>query len=181
MKILADLFWAFFKIGLFTFGGGAAMLPLLQIEFVEKRKWISDDDLVDYYSIGQCTPGIIALNTATFIGYKKYGLLGAVMATLGVVTPSVIIILSVASMLVNYMANPYVVHAFSGVRLVVVALIVDVVCKLWKKTGNTRWGKIIFVSSLALLVGADFSPAMLVVCSGISGFVYKFFIQRAKK
>ena len=117
MKILADLFMTFFKIGLFTFGGGYAMIPLLQAELVRKKKWSSDEELMDYYCIGQSTPGIIAINVATFIGYKRARSTGAVVATLGMVSPSLIIIMSLAHVLNLYMDNPYVAHAFAGIRI----------------------------------------------------------------
>lgn len=141
MKILADLFMTFFKIGLFTFGGGYAMIPLLQAELVRKKKWSSDEELMDYYCIGQSTPGIIAINVATFIGYKRARSTGAVAATLGMVSPSLIIIMSLAHVLNMYMDNPYVAHAFAGIRIVVAALIAEAVFSLWKKAvrRKTDW------------------------------------------
>ena len=102
MNIYLDLFWTFAKIGAFTFGGGAAMLPILQQEIVDKKGWCSEEELTDYYAIGQCTPGIIAVNTATFVGVKQKGNLGGVVATLGVVFPSVVIITIIAAFLRNF-------------------------------------------------------------------------------
>lgn len=181
MKIFVDLFWSFFKVGLFTFGGGAAMLPLLQIEFVDKRKWVSDSELLDYYSIGQCTPGIIALNTATFIGYKKKGIGGAVTATLGIVAPSLIIITLIASVLRNFVHNEYVGYAFAGIRAVVVALILDAVVRLWKQGVRGRFGWGMFALSLALLIGFGVSPVMIVLIAAGGGYAYQFYERRKQK
>ena len=173
MKMLWDLFFSFFKVGLFTFGGGAAMLPLLQDEFVTRRKWVSERELMDFYAIGQCTPGIIALNTATFIGYKKKGKSGAIVATLGIVMPSLIIIMLIASMLANFMHEKYVAHAFAGIRVVVVALVLDAVVRLWKQGVYGRFGAAIFVAALLLLFGLGASPVMIVILAAFSGFIYQ--------
>lgn len=180
MKMLWDLFFSFFKVGLFTFGGGAAMLPLLQAEFVERRKWVTDSELMDFYSIGQCTPGIIAINTATFVGYKKQGKIGAIAATLGIVTPSLIIILLVASILSKYMHNPYVIHAFAGIRIVVVALILDAVVRLWKQGVKGRFGWGMFALSLLLLVAAGLSPVMIVIVAGVAGYAFQLYLRRKR-
>jgi len=173
MSELWALFVSFFKVGLFTFGGGAAMLPLLQAEFADKRKWISEDELMDFYSIGQCTPGIIALNTATFIGYKRHKISGAVVATTGIVMPSLIIIILVASVLNNFMDNPYVVHAFSGIRAVVVALILDAVVKLWKRGVRGWFGYGVFAASLVMLFAFKLSPVVIVIAAAVAGWVYQ--------
>ena len=134
MNIYLDLFLTFAKIGVCTFGGGYAMLPILQREIVEKRDWCSDGELSDYFAIGQCTPGVIAVNTATFLGHKRGGNLGGVVATLGVVFPSVIIITILAAFLQNFAGIPAVQHAFAGVRACVVALIASSVLKLRKSS-----------------------------------------------
>ncbi len=178
MKILWDLFFSCFKVGLFTFGGGAAMLPLLQAEFTERKKWVSEKDLLDYYAIGQCTPGIIAINIATFIGYNKGGILGAVIATLGMVMPSLIIILLIASILSGYMDKPYVIHAFAGIRIVVVALIANAVISLWKNGIRNIFSGVIFIISLLLLLFADFSPVMVVLSAIIAGYLYQIWQRR---
>ncbi len=167
-----DLFWTFFKIGLFTFGGGAAMLPLLRAEVVEKRQWASDEELLDYYSIGQCTPGIIAINTATFIGYKMRGYWGAVLTTFGVVMPSVIVITLIAALLQNYMQHPAVAAAFAGIRIVVVALILEAVVELWKKGIRNRFGAAVFVVSLVLLAGFGLGPVWVVLLAAVGGVIY---------
>lgn len=171
MLVLWNLFATFFKIGMFTFGGGYAMIPLLQAELVERKKWTTDEEIMDYYSIGQCTPGIIAVNVATFIGYKLKKITGAVVATAGIVAPSIIIIVALANIISLYMANPYVAHAFAGIRIVVIALIADVVLGMRKKAiGNVFQGAV-FVVALTLLVAAGVSPAVVVVAAAVAGFV----------
>ena len=104
MKEYFDLFLTFAKIGGFTFGGGYAMLPIMQKELVEKKDWTTNEELLNYYAVGQCTPGIIAVNVSTFVGYQKKGILGSIFSTLGVVTPSIIIIILIASFLQNFCA-----------------------------------------------------------------------------
>ena len=134
MKLLFDLFYIFARIGGFTFGGGYAMLPMLQKEVVEKRKWATQDELMDYYAIGQCTPGIIAVNVATFVGTRLRGFWGALFATLGVITPSIIIIMIIAAFISGFQDIEIVTHAFNGIRAAVVALILSSVIKLSKKS-----------------------------------------------
>ena len=133
MKQLLDLFGIFFKIGLFTFGGGYAMLPLLQDEVCRRRGFCDEQELLDLYSIGQVTPGIISINVATFIGYRQAGIKGAVAATAGMVVPSLIIITLIAAVLQKYMHNRWLTYAFAGIRICVVALIADILLGLWKK------------------------------------------------
>ena len=134
MKQLLDLFFTFARIGGLTFGGGYAMLPILQREVVEKRKWVTNEEIMDYYAIGQCTPGIIAVNTATFIGQKCAGNIGGIVATLGVVFPSLIIITLIAAFLQNFADLAIVKNAFSGIRICVSVLIINAVMKLWKSS-----------------------------------------------
>ena len=141
MKTLIDLFFTFCRIGGLTFGGGYAMLPIIQKEIVEEKKWATEEEVLDYYAVGQCTPGIIAVNTATFIGYKVHGIIGAIVATLGVVFPSLIIITIIAALLKNFANYSIVQHAFSGIRVVVIALIVSAILKL-AKTGIIEWQSI---------------------------------------
>ena len=181
MKMLMNLFFSFFKVGLFTFGGGAAMLPLLQAEFVERKKWVVEKELIDFYSIGQCTPGIIAINTATFIGYKMMGIKGAVAATMGMIFPSIIIILSIAAILNECMSNKYVTYAFAGVRIVVVALILDAVCRLWKNGISDWFAYAMFIGSLLLLFLFTCSPVTLILIAGICGYVFAWSQRRIIK
>ena len=173
MKELFNLFFAFFKIGAVTFGGGYAMLPILQRDIVQKHNWATDDELMDYFAIGQCTPGIIAVNTATFVGYKKKGLSGAIFATLGVVFPSVIIITLIAAFITNYAELEIVKHAFSGIRVCVSVLILNAVLKLFKGAVIDRWTLLIFSAVLIASVFFNISAAILVLISGILGYSIK--------
>ena len=132
MNIMVDLFVTFAKVGVCTFGGGYAMLPILQREVVEKKGWATEEELTDYFAVGQCTPGIIAVNTATFIGYKYRGIPGGVLATLGLVFPSLVIITLIAAFLSNFADIPVVQHALAGINAAVVALIAASVVKLGK-------------------------------------------------
>lgn len=170
---LSDLFLAFARVGVMTFGGGYAMLPMLQREIVEKRGWATDEELTDYFAIGQCTPGVIAVNTATFIGRKTAGIAGGIAATLGVVFPSLVIITLLASLLSNFAYIPAVQHAFAGVRVCVCVLIGNAVVKLWKKTVIDRSTLLIFLAVLAGSLFTGLSPAVFVVVSGLAGLAVK--------
>ena len=173
MKELLLLFLAFAKVGVCTFGGGYAMLPILQREIVEKRQWATNEELMDYYAIGQCTPGIIAVNTATFIGGKRKGVPGALLATLGVVTPSVIIITIIAAFVKNFQHIEAVQWAFEGIRAAVVALIASAVLKLGKKTLVDVGAVAIFLIVAALAIVTDLSPVIFVVAAGTVGLLLK--------
>ena len=143
MSVYADLFLTFARVGVCTFGGGYAMLPILQREVVERKGWATAKDLADYYALGQCTPGIIAANTATFVGYQQAGNLGGIFATLGLVSPSVIIIAIIAAFLQDFSHIAWVAQAFSGVRACVCALFLSSVLMLAKEFGMASgrdWG-----------------------------------------
>ena len=168
-----DLFITFAKVGVMTFGGGYAMLPILQREIVERRGWATEEELTDYYAIGQCTPGIIAVNTGTFIGQKLAGTPGAAAATLGVVFPSVVIITLIAAVLQNFASLPAVRNAFAGIRVCVCALILNAVVKLWKKAVMDLPTAIIFVAILALGVFTKLSPVIYVVAAALTGVAVK--------
>ena len=186
MNLYFDLFWTFAKIGVCTFGGCYAMLSILQRELVEKRHWASEEELSDYFAIGQCTPGIIAVNTATFVGHKLKGPVGGVVATLGVVFPCLVIIMLIAAFLQNFAQLPVVIHAFNGVRACVCALILSSVLKLRKSTVVDLPTALIFAAVVALAVVGNFvtfpagtalaavmgfvtSPIVLVVLAGVAG------------
>lgn len=169
MKELWDLFVTFARIGGFTFGGGYAMLPMLQKEVVEARHWATEEELVDYFAIGQCTPGIIAVNTATFIGYKLRGIIGGIVATLGVIAPSMVIITIIAAFIKGFADIPAVGHAFAGVRACVCVLIFNAVVKLGKKSLVSKTAIGVFVVILALALFTSLSPALLVVLAGLFG------------
>ncbi len=185
MKPYVSLFFTFAKIGVCTFGGGYAMLPILQRELVDNKGWATEEELADYYAVGQCTPGVIAVNTATFVGYNRMGWLGGTVATLGVVFPCLVIIMAIAAFLSNFMHLDVVVHAFNGVRAGVVALILSSVLKLLN-TSLVDWKtRIIYVvvllagavgvwapmpgGALGQVLGALCSPVFLVVVSGLVG------------
>lgn len=169
MREIFELFAVFFKIGMFTFGGGYAMLPLLQDELVHKRKWTTEKELMDYYSIGQCTPGIIAVNVATFIGYKRRGVFGGCISTLGMIAPSLLIITLIASVLGKYMHNEWLGYAFAGIRLAVVALILDTLLGLWKKGIAGGRDIAVFGFSLGALFAFNLSAVWIVVLAAVSG------------
>ena len=173
MKELLRLFLAFAKIGGFTFGGGYAMLPILQREIVDKRQWSTQEELMDYFAIGQCTPGIIAVNTATFIGYKRKGVFGGIFATLGVVAPSVVIITVIAAFIRNFQHIEMVQWAFEGIRAAVVALILSAVIKLGKKSLVDAATVAIFLIVAVMSAVTDLSPAIFVVAAGLCGLLLK--------
>ena len=133
MSIYPDMFLTFAKVGVMTFGGGYAMLPILQREVVDSKGWATEEELMDYFAIGQCTPGIIAVNTATFIGQKNRGVLGGIVATLGLVFPSLVIISLLAGVIEAFSHLEWIQHAFGGVRVCVCILILNAVMKLLKK------------------------------------------------
>ncbi|MCM1543759.1 MAG: chromate transporter [Ruminococcus sp.] len=173
MKTLLQLFVIFAKIGGFTFGGGYAMLPMLQKEIVEKKHWATPEELMDYFAIGQCTPGIIAVNTATFVGYKIKGVIGGIFATLGLITPSIVIITVIAACIANFQDLQAVQWAFGGIRAAVVALILSSVIKLSKKSLVDIATVIIFIAVTLLSILTDLSPAIYVIIAGICGIVIK--------
>jgi len=169
MPILLDLFLTFAKVGVMTFGGGYAMLPILQREVVEKKGWATEEELIDYYAIGQCTPGIIAVNTATFIGQKYKGNLGAICTTLGVVFPSIVIISLLAGVIEAFSHIIWVQHAFGGIRICVCVLIANAVVKLYKKAVVDKLTLVIF---LVVTLGSyflDLSPVVFVVLAAAAG------------
>ena len=173
MKELWDLFWTFAKMGVMTFGGGYAMLPILQREVVESKHWVSEEEIMDYYAIGQCTPGIIAVNTATFIGQKKRGIAGGIMATLGVVFPSVVIISILAGLITNFSHLVWVQNAFAGIQVCVCVLIFNAVMKLLKKSVVDKRTATIFVVVLVGSVFLDLSPAWFVIAAAVAGILLK--------
>ena len=131
LRQLWELFYSFCIVGVTTFGGGYAMLPALQREIVEKKKWATDEEVMDWYAIGQCTPGVIAVNTATFVGEKQAGRIGGIVASLGVVFPSLVIITVIAAFIQGFADLPAVKNAFAGIRACVCVLILNAVVKLW--------------------------------------------------
>ncbi len=169
MKIYWELFSVFFRMGAITFGGGYAMLPILQREVVDARGWCTNEELADYYAIGQCTPGIIAVNTATFIGFKLKGVPGALLATYGVVAPSFVIIGIIAALLQNFAQYAVVQNAFAGIRVVVAVLIFNAVCKLYKTSVIDKLTLAVFIAVAALAYFLDVSPVLFVVAAAAAG------------
>ncbi len=172
MKILWELFRAFAGVGAITFGGGYAMIPILEREIVEKRGWATSEELMDYYAVGQCTPGIIAVNTATFIGHKKAGIAGGIAATCGMVFPSLLIISVIAGILTNFSHIPAVKSAFAGIRVCVCVLIFNAVTKLWKGAVKDKAALLIFLAVFMLSVFFDISPVLFVVLCAAAGILF---------
>ena len=171
MNIYADLFLTFARIGAMTFGGGYAMLPIIQREIVEDKGWATEEEVMDYYAIGQCTPGVIAVNTATFIGQKLKGTGGGIAATLGVVFPSVVIISLLATVIEAFSHLVWVQNAFGGIRVCVCVLITNAVIKLYKKAVVDKLTLAIF---LLVAVGSsllDMSPVVFVVIAAAAGIL----------
>lgn len=171
MRTLWELFRAFAGIGAITFGGGYAMIPILEREIVEKRGWATSEELMDYYAVGQCTPGIIAVNTATFIGHKVAGIAGGVAATCGMVFPSLVIISLIAGVLTNFSHIPAVSSAFAGIRVCVCVLIFNAVLKLWKGAVKDRGALLIFLAVFVLSLFLDISPVLFVVVCAAAGIL----------
>ena len=174
MKELMNLFWSFCRIGGLTFGGGYAMLPMLQKEVVETHKWATEQELLDYYAVGQATPGVIAVNTATFIGYKEKGILGAIFATSGVVFPALIIIMSIAGFIDSFSDSNIVQHAFSGIRVAVGVLILNALVNLVKGSVKDILGIILFVATFIISIFFNISVVYLVVASALIGIISDF-------
>jgi chromate transporter len=173
MKLLVQMFLTFAKVGVMTFGGGYAMLPILQREVVENKGWATEEELMDYFAIGQCTPGVIAVNTATFIGQKLKGIFGAIFATLGVVFPSLVIISLLAGVIEAFSHLVWVQNAFGGIRVCVCVLIANAVVKLYKKAVVDIPTFIIF---LLVAVGSIFlpvSPVIFVLIAAVAGIILK--------
>lgn len=173
MNIYLQLFLTFAKIGVVTFGGGAAMLPILQREVVENKHWATEEELVDYYAIGQCTPGIIAVNTATFVGQKLKGLSGGIFATLGMVFPSLVIISALAGLITNFSDIVWVQNAFAGIRACVCVLILNATIRLAKKAVVDKRTAVIFVVVLMGNVFLNISPVWFVLCAAVLGIILK--------
>ena len=171
MKLLFKLFFAFFRIGALTFGGGYAMLPMFKKELVEKNGWCTEEDILDYYAIAQCTPGVIAVNTASFIGYKKKGVAGAIFGTVGVVAPSIIIITVIAAFISHFAENPYVGHAFAGIRIAVCALVSVTVFGLLKKNVKDILTALLAVCAFVVTYFFGLSPIIAVVVAAAAGII----------
>ncbi|ACV28156.1 chromate transporter, chromate ion transporter (CHR) family [Anaerococcus prevotii] len=177
MNTLLELYLTFFKMGLFTFGGGYAMLPLLEREVVDKKGWASHEEILDYYAIGQSTPGIIAINTSTFCGYKVCGNIGGIVASLGFISPSIIIISIIAKFLQSFSHLAIIQHAFAGIRVAVCALVFYSVLKMIRKDANTGLKFMVFILTFVAIGFLSISPIVVVITVGVFGIL----LGRGKK
>ena len=185
LKELAILFFTMFKIGLFTFGGGYAMLAILENEFVEKKKWTDKDDFLNMVAIAESTPGPIAINSATYLGYKKAGVLGSALATLGVVLPSFIIIYVISLFFDNFLEYKYVQYAFKGIQACVVYLILSAGIKLFKGLKKNAYSIIAFFVTLVLMVvlslfAVKLSAILYILVGGVAGLTV-YFISKIRE
>ena len=172
LKRLLQLYWSFFKIGGLTFGGGLSMLPMLERELVQKRKWVTEEEILDCYAIGQCTPGIIAVNTATFVGYKKEKILGGIFATLGMISPSIIVITLVAAFFELFLSNKCFAHAM---------MLIDTIINLGKKCLKTPFAWIICVAVLVLGFFTKIPTVVLVLMAAFAGVIFNEIKLKGRK
>ncbi len=178
---LLKLFFAFFKIGLFTFGGGYAMIPLIQRETVENNHWISDDDILEIFAIAESTPGPIAINSATFIGYKVAGFFGAFCATMGVVLPSFVIILIISFFMREFQDIKAVQYAFNGIRAGVLALVLKAWWTMYKKMPKNTVAYIVAAGAFVAAGLLDVNVLLVIVCCGVLGFIVSLINERRTK
>ncbi len=168
---LISLFTSFASIGAITFGGGYAMLPFLEREVCDKNQWIKQEELLDFYALGQCTPGIIAINVATYIGYNKRGFLGAAFASLGIIFPSIFIITIISALFINFQNNQYVISAVAGIKVVVCALIASSIFRLVKKSIIDKTTFTLFIIALICLFVFKFNIYLLILLSILAGLI----------
>ena len=185
MKIILELFYIFFKLGLFTFGGGYAMIPQIKEIVVEKKKWISEDEMLEILAIAESTPGPIAINMATYIGYLKGKVLGSIAATIGVVLPSLIIIYIISLFFDAFLANEYVASAFIGIKACVAFLItkagLDMLIKMKKKPFNVTIFSIVFILLIIFeLFSINFSSLYFIILGGLIN-IFIVYLSNFKK
>ena len=178
LPTLLELYAAFFRTGLFTFGGGLAMMPMLQKELIEKKHWLTDEDLIDYYAIGQSTPGIIAVNVATFVGYKRLGWFGGIIGTLGVVTPSWVIIMILAGAISSIDKYPVAQKALRGINVAVAALLTSVIVKFSKKTIKNIWNAVFMLLAFALIYFFKVQSVWIIIASLVIGCLLTLYRQK---
>lgn len=172
MKKYLELFMIFFRIGAFTFGGGYAMIPLIEEEVSTKNKWLTDDEFLDALAIAQSLPGAVAINMSTYVGYRIYGIRGAAICCLGIIMPSFLIILSLAGFLIKYKDNQVLINVFRGVRPAIVALIVLSVIKLQKNLEKNLFNMMVFLVGFIMLIIFNIHPITLIVLSGLLGYIH---------
>lgn len=173
MKELLNIYFTFFKISSVTFGGGMAMMPILQREIVQNKQWVTDEEVIDYYALSQGLPGILAVNVAAMIGYHRKGVSGNIAASLGVVSPCIVIITILTSFITNFRDIQIVQHAFAGITLGATALIFSAIVGLWKKSVVDKICLGIFVATVAIMFLLDVSPVVLIIVSAVIGIVIK--------
>lgn len=169
--LMAEIFITFFKIGAFTIGGGYAMLPLIEKEVVDKKNWVKSEEIIDIFAIVQSLPGVIAINSSIFIGYKKAGIKGAIAASLGVILPSFVIILIISEIMLSLKDNIYMKDAFTGIKSGVTALITITTVNLAKKTLKNKISWIIALISFILLVFFSTHIAIIIALAGVTGYL----------
>jgi chromate transporter len=166
-----ELFFVFFRISAVTIGGGYVMFPMLKREVVDSKDWISDEEMVDYYALGQSIPGIIAMNTATLVGYRKRGIPGAIVAAAGMAAPSLATILLIAAFFIHHLDNAWVQKAFSGIRAAVVAMLVVAMWQIARKAVNSVAKAAIAIGAFLAIIGLHWSPVLMIVAGGLLGFL----------
>jgi len=181
VKTLLQVFWTFFKIGAFTFGGGYAMIPVIQKETVEKHNWITDEDLLEIIAIAEATPGPIAINSATYVGYRTCGILGSVCATLGVALPSFVVILCLSFVLQQFQQLDIVRYAFFGIRAGVLSLLVKSLWTMFKKIPTNWPAYVVIAASFLLTTVFDFNVLFVTVGCALFGLITSFYLQKEGK
>ena len=176
-----ELYFAFAKIGLFTFGGGLAMMPIMQRGLIEKRGWVTEEELIDYFAIGQSTPGIIAVNVSTFVGYKRLGWFGGIIGTLGVVTPSWVIIMLLAGAISSVDKYPMAQKALHGINVAVAALLTSVIVKFSKKTIKNIWNALFMLLAFALIYFFKVQSVWIIIASLVIGSLLTLYRQKKRK
>lgn len=184
MRELWNIFWVYARIGSMTFGGGYAMLPILQREVVDRRGWSDEQTIADYYAIGQCIPGVISVNAAIFLGVDRKGIPGGIAAGMGVVFPSLVVITAIAAFLQSFIEYPAVQDAFAGVSVCICILILNTVCRLWKKSVINKGAFFIFAvvfggSMAGELLGHAISPILMVIFGAVAGVVLGAFERKS--
>ena len=178
LRQFVELYIAFLKIGAFTFGGGLAMMPIMQRELMEKRGWVTEEELIDYFAIGQSTPGIIAVNVATFVGYKRLGWFGGIIGTLGVVTPSWVIIMLLAGAISSVDKYPLAQKALHGINVAVAALLTSVIVKFAKKTIKNVWNAVFMLLAFVLIYFFKVQSVWIIIASLITGSLLTLYRQK---
>lgn len=180
-KDLFDLYFTFFKIGLVTFGGGLSMLPILERTLVDKKKWATDEELLDYYAIAQATPGIIAVNVSTFVGFNKRGIIGGIISTLGMISPSIIIITFIAEFISNFESIVWVQKALKGINVAVAGLLTYSVFNLTKKSLKRWWNIFFYLGSFVSIYFFKVNSVFVILASVLIGLILYFFGQKKSK